>query len=284
MFLYFTDSQSYTKGARKGNFTNRETQRDYNECRRRCALSNLIYEVAWHRREELQAFDDMSKYVDTSDYQLPEDTGNRLVEKHALEVDRFAAEHSRAGNLPYNSLLGGEGSRGNAFAEDWGKERCLLFPPTHLIPEVVAKARHEGAAGVLVIPRWPAPVLPGAELIFGADGLPQPEFKLVGSIAGARLIRRKRLYDKIARKGIPRGTMGFLSFDFRAAARKDRDTKDALASRSRRWQTRLRDDAAAFADVLDAGPPPTAWWEAIGLHRRGEGGKGVLAVSPPTST
>ena len=279
IFLCLTDSQSFTKGARKGNFRDRATQRDFNECRALCAAKNLIFEVAWRRRDALQAWDDASKYVDTSDYQLPADVGRQLVTEHALEVDRFAAEHSRAGGLPYNSLLGGEGSRGNAFAQHWGGERCLLFPPTHLIPEVVAKARHEGASGVLVVPAWPAKSLPGSELLFGPDGLLRPAFTKVGSIAGARLSRRQRLFDKIARRGIPRSAVDFLAFDFRAVAREGRSARDALASRSRIWQTRLRTNDAAFADVLSAGPPPTAWWQALGCHRRGGGGKGVLAVS-----
>lgn len=100
--------------------------------------------------------DALSREVDLDDWMISQAWFNKLQQRWACTVDRFADDLNK--RLPrFNSRFWCPGAEAvDAFRQDWVGELNWLCPPLGILHRVVRQVVEQGAVGVLVVPRWEA--------------------------------------------------------------------------------------------------------------------------------
>lgn len=155
----------------------------------------MVLRVVWVPRAENVYADELSKWVDGSDYVVSGDVfavAEREWGPH--EVDRFASHTAHV--LPvFNSQFHCPGTAGvDAPARSWGRVNNWVHPPVGLVGAVLGRMLRDGCKGTLLVPHWPKqprwPLLQPQEgrwapFVVGAKFLPSLQRALRSGASGA---------------------------------------------------------------------------------------------------
>ena len=94
---------------------------------------------------------------DRSDWKLNRQTFLKIDRRYSpLEVDLFASRLSNQCHRYFSWRPDPFAEATNAFLQDWTLAKGFANPPWNLIPQVLSKARTQGADVILVTPVWKA--------------------------------------------------------------------------------------------------------------------------------
>jgi hypothetical protein len=159
-----------------------------------CRRYGVLLRVLWVPRNENEAADELSKWVDGDDYSVASHVfaqAELLWGPHT--VDRFASHTAHV--LPvYNSKFHCPGTAGvDALGRSWKGANNWLHPPVGLVGQVLMHMLKEGSCGTLLVPYWPKqpwwPVVQPvrgywAPFVVGAVALPSLRGALVPGVSG----------------------------------------------------------------------------------------------------
>ncbi len=117
----------------------------------------ILVSTEWIRgATQNQMADQLSREIDWDDWGLMPDVFQLITTKWHLTIDRFANHQNH--KLPrFNSrLLCPNTEAVDCFSQRWEGENNYWLPPFSLIHRVLRQVIEQKAAGVLVIPIWPA--------------------------------------------------------------------------------------------------------------------------------
>ena len=122
-----------------------------------CIRNNISLKVDWVPRTENKIADEISRSLDTDDWEITNFMFNYLNKLWGeYTVDLFA-DKSNHKTQKYYSRHWIENSAGvDAFSFSWENENCWIVPPVKLVSKVLKKLVFDKAKGTLLIPRWPS--------------------------------------------------------------------------------------------------------------------------------
>lgn len=98
--------------------------------------------------------DDGSKTVDTDDWQVDDQTFQRIRKKYQFTVDLFASDRNSKCKKFYSNFYCPSTSGIDAFSHSWDEEVAWICPPIKEITRIVRKLKSSKTTGVLFVPKW----------------------------------------------------------------------------------------------------------------------------------
>ena len=120
-----------------------------------CLTYNIEVQPIWLSRDENQTADSISKFVDTDNWSIDNETFLFIENSFGkFTVDRFADNHNRKTEI-FNSKFYCPGNSGvNAFTCNWKNDFNWLCPPISLIGKSLKHLSYCRGKGVLLVPIW----------------------------------------------------------------------------------------------------------------------------------
>ena len=152
---WLTDSQNMvvflTKGSGIG-LVQTEVLKIMETCKR---LNFRIIPIHLLREDpRIQVADDGSKTVDSDDWQVDEETFQKINRVHAFTIDLFASNTNTKCPRFYSNFYC-QGTVGiEAFAHSWNEETAWICPPIREVTRIIRKLRISRLTGVLFVPEW----------------------------------------------------------------------------------------------------------------------------------
>ena len=116
--------------------------------------SNINLQVTWIPRELNQLADDISKYLDTSDWMLNKDWFTYFNSQWGpFDIDLFASSMNHQVPAYYSRFYTPDCAGVDAFAQVWGR-RCWANPPFSITSKVIQHAAACKARVCMVVPFW----------------------------------------------------------------------------------------------------------------------------------
>ena len=122
----------------------------------RISLKNDIKILSkWVPREENQLADEISKFSDTDNWSIDDESFQYIQAKFGLfTIDRFSDEKNRKSER-FDARFYCSGVEDvNTFTSHWGGENNWLCPPIAMIGDALKHARKCKCRGVLFLPEW----------------------------------------------------------------------------------------------------------------------------------
>ena len=122
-----------------------------------CLKFNIQLQPNWVPREQNNIADYFSKYNDTDDWSIDEESFNVISKRFGpFTIDRFADNTNRK-TLRFNSKYFCPGTESvNCFTNSWKGENNYLCPPISLIGSTIRHLKLCEAKGTLIVPVWPS--------------------------------------------------------------------------------------------------------------------------------
>ena len=102
----------------------------------------------------IQVADDGSKTTDTDDWEVDNNTYERIHKRHNFTVDLFASTHNSKCKKFFSNFYCPSTSGIDAFSHSWENETAWICPPIREIIRVARRLKESNTKGVLFIPEW----------------------------------------------------------------------------------------------------------------------------------
>ena len=127
------------------------------EIHKLCLQSDIQIVSKWIPREQNTLADEISKYYDTDDWGVDNETFAFIQEKFGkFDIDRFASSSNNRTSRYDARFHCPNAETINTFTANWRHDFNWLCPPITLIAETLKHAKLCNARGVLFVPEWPS--------------------------------------------------------------------------------------------------------------------------------
>ena len=122
---------------------------------RMCLRHDIQIIPKWIPREDNEQADSISRYVDTDNWSIDNETFQFLQgEFGCFTIDRFADDKNKKVNRFDARFHCPNVENVNTFTSNWGNEFNWLCPPISMIGEALKHAKLCKCRGVLLVPEW----------------------------------------------------------------------------------------------------------------------------------
>jgi DNA N-6-adenine-methyltransferase (Dam) len=152
---WLTDSQNMatflTKGSGKSHI-----QKEVFRVMMLCKSLNLRIIPIHLLRDDprIKIADDGSETTDTDDWQVDDETFQRIHLKYKFTLDFFASNRNRKCHRFFSNFYCPETFGIDAFCHSWDEETAWMCPPKREVTRIVRKLRKSKITGVLFVPEW----------------------------------------------------------------------------------------------------------------------------------
>ena len=102
----------------------------------------------------IKVADNGSKTTDTDDWQVDEETFQKINKTHRFTIDLFASDRNTKHRKFFSNFYCKGTSGIDAFSHSWENQVAWVCPPIREIIRTVRKLRTTQMSGVLFIPEW----------------------------------------------------------------------------------------------------------------------------------
>jgi hypothetical protein len=152
---WLTDSQNLATFLTKGS-SKSPIQKDVLDVMFRCKKMNIRIIPIHLLREDprIKVADDGSKTTDTDDWQVDDETFQRINKTHQFTIDLFASDRNNKCQKFFSNFYCKGTSGIDAFSHSWENEVAWVCPPIREVIRTVRRLRTTQMSGVLFIPDW----------------------------------------------------------------------------------------------------------------------------------